>query len=106
MVMTPEKKVKVKVVAMLKAAGVYWFYPVMGGYGSSGVPDIVGCCNGRFFAVECKSGGNKPTALQLKNLAQIQESGGYTLVVNEQNLDSVGELLAFLEKENPNGFHA
>lgn len=96
--MTPEKKVKNKVVAMLKDAGVYYFYPVMGGYGSSGVPDIVGCCNGKFFAVECKSGGNKPTALQLKNMAQIKECGGFAIVVNEQNLDSVEALLKTLKE--------
>jgi hypothetical protein len=38
---TPEAKVKAKAVAQLKALGAYYFYPVTGGYGSSGVPDIV-----------------------------------------------------------------
>ena len=46
--MTPEKKVKMKVVAILKEVGAYYFYPVTGGYGASGVPDIVGCFSGRF----------------------------------------------------------
>ena len=46
--MTPEKKVKNQVVSILKAHGAYYFYPVTGGYGASGVPDIVGCYKGRF----------------------------------------------------------
>ena len=46
MAMTPEAKVKKKVVAVLKELGAYYFYPVTGGYGQSGVPDIVGCYQG------------------------------------------------------------
>jgi Holliday junction resolvase len=90
---TPEAKVKKKVVAILKAAGVYHFYPVMSGYGSSGIPDIVVCCNGRFLAIECKAGNNKPTALQERNMQQIRDSGGVAIVVNEENLNDVQDVL-------------
>ena len=91
--MTPEKKVKVKVVAILKEFGAYYFYPVTGGYGASGVPDIVGCYNGKFFAVECKAGKGKTTALQDKNIAQIIACGGRAIVVNEDNIEDVRSLL-------------
>jgi Holliday junction resolvase len=87
--MTPEKKVKTKVVAILKELRAYYFYPVSGGYGASGIPDIVGCYNGKFFAIECKAGMNKPTPLQEKNLNSIKATGGITLVVNEDNIDDV-----------------
>ena len=90
---TPEAKVKAKVVAQLKALGAYYFYPVTGGYGSSGVPDIVGCYNGKFFGIECKAGNNKPTAQQQKNLDRIAENGGVALVINEQNLNEVTSCL-------------
>lgn len=86
---TPEAKVKKRVVDQLKALGAYYFYPVTGGYGSSGVPDIVGCYNGRFFAIECKAGTNKPTALQQKNIDAIKASGGAAIVVNEANMMEV-----------------
>lgn len=86
---TPEAKVKAKAVAQLKALGAYYFYPVTGGYGSSGVPDIVGCYNGMFFGIECKAGKNKPTPLQEKNLAQIRAAGGLDMVVNEINMNTV-----------------
>jgi Holliday junction resolvase len=86
---TPEAKVKKKVVAQLKTLGAYFFYPVTGGYGASGVPDIVGCYKGKFFAFECKAGKNKPTALQQKNIDDILAQGGAVWVVNEQNMEEV-----------------
>ena len=93
MATTPEAKVKAKVVAILKAYEAYYFYPVTGGYGASGVPDIVGCYRGRFFAIECKAGKNIPTALQERNLAQIKKCGGYALVINEDNIELVANML-------------
>ena len=92
MAMTPEKRVKDKVVKQLKMLGgdVYYFFPATGGYGRSGVPDIVGCYSGRFFAIECKAGKNTTTALQQKELTAIGMAGGVPWVVNEDNVDSVG----------------
>ena len=93
MAMTPEKRVKNAVVKQLKELGAYYFYPVTGGYGASGVPDIVGCYYGRFFAFECKAGNNKPTPLQQKNIDQINEMKGIVAVINETNQDQVRNLL-------------
>lgn len=89
MTKTPEAKVKAKVVAQLKKLGAYYFYPVTGGFGSSGVPDIVGCYKGRFFGIECKANGNKPTPLQLLNLEKITQAGGLALVIDETNANDV-----------------
>ena len=91
---TPEKKVKAKVVAQLKTLGAYYFYPVTGGYGASGVPDIVACLKGRFIGIECKANGNKPTALQKMNLDNIAAQGGIALVIDETN---VNELKGMIE---------
>lgn len=99
MALTPEKKVKDKVKKVLVDAGAYYFMPGTHGYGASGVPDIVGCYQSKFFGIECKAGDNKPTALQLRNLSQITTAGGYTLVVNEDNLNDVSNML----KEIQNG---
>ena len=96
--MTPEKKVKTKVVAILKELGAYYFYPITGGYGASGVPDIVGCYKGRFFAIECKAGKGKTTALQEKNLNNIMTAGGLAIVVHEDNMEDVNELLRYIER--------
>jgi len=101
--MTPEAKVKKKVVAQLKLMNAYYFYPVTGGYGRSGVPDIVGCFGGNFFGIECKSGSNEPTPLQQKNLDDIVKQGGIALVVNEENVGDVGQLLSSVSQRNPSG---
>ena len=93
MAATPEAKVKKAVTDQLKALKAYYFSPVTGGYGRSGVPDIVGVYKGYFFGIECKAGTNKPTALQEKNLRDIQEAGGLALVVNEDNKAEVTEWL-------------
>jgi Holliday junction resolvase len=93
---TPEKKVKKIVVDILKSVGAYYFFPVTGGYGKSGVPDVVVCYKGRFIGIECKAGVNKPTALQERELRRISEAGGESLVVNEENVQTLRILLAGL----------
>jgi Holliday junction resolvase len=92
---TPEKKVKRKIVDILKQYGMYYFYPVTGGYGASGVPDIVACYNGRFIGIEVKADlkKNKPTALQQRNLSEIAQHGGVALVIDAYNLDHLKEVL-------------
>ena len=91
--MTPEGKVKKAVTKQLKELGAYYFFPMTGGYGRSGVPDIVGCYNGYFFGIECKAGKNKPTPLQQKNLTDIQNASGLSWVVNEENVSGVSDKL-------------
>lgn len=93
MAMTPEGRVKAKVVDVLKAEGAYYFFPATHGYGRSGVPDIVACVNGYFLAIECKAGTNKPTALQVRELQQIRHAGGVAVVANEQNWDMLPALI-------------
>ena len=90
--MTPEAKVKKVVVNQLRNLGAYYFYPVTGGYGRSGVPDIVGCYKGKFFGIECKAGRNTPTPLQQINLDDIEKQKGIALVVNEKNMHSVQDI--------------
>lgn len=83
---TPESKVKARVKAILGKYGGYMFMPVTGGYGKSGVPDIVGCLGGKFIAIECKANGGIPTALQLKNLRAIAAAGGHAFVIDETSI--------------------
>jgi hypothetical protein len=90
---TPEAKVKAKVKAALNKHGAYHFSPATGGYGKSGVPDIIACYEGKFIAIECKAGSNKPTALQEANLEAINQHGGFALLINETNIEVVAETL-------------
>ena len=93
MAATPEKKVKLACTALLKKYRAYYFFPVTGGFGKSGVPDIVVCFNGAFLGIECKAGKNKPTALQEAEMLSIRNAGGSTLVINEDNINQLQEWL-------------
>jgi hypothetical protein len=84
---TPEAKVKAKIKEVLKMERVYYAMPIGTGWGNSGVPDFLCCVNGRFLGIEAKANGNKPTELQKKNLMDIELSGGYTAVINENASD-------------------
>lgn len=93
MAQTPEAKVKAKVRKILADAGVYYFSPAANGYGRAGIPDIVGCVNGMFFAIECKANGNTTTALQFRELEGIRAAGGIALVVDEHNTEMVATFI-------------
>lgn len=84
---TPESKVKAKAVEIIKKHKGYYFYPNTGGYGRSGIPDIIVCHRGKFLGVECKAGFNKPTALQEHEMTKIEQAGGTAMVVREDTLD-------------------
>lgn len=93
MAMTPEKKVKVTITKQLDSLGCYYFFPATGGYGQSGVPDIVGCYKGKFFGIECKAGKGKTTVLQDLHLSKIAIAGGIAEVVNEENMHDIVNIL-------------
>jgi Holliday junction resolvase len=90
---TPESKVKTSVVKILKKHNIYYFFPATHGYGRSGVPDIICCANGKFIAIECKAGDNKPTALQELEISRIRAAKGIAAVINENNIDLVEQIL-------------
>jgi len=87
--MTPEAKVKAKVRKLLQEVGAYYAMPLTGGYGNSGVPDFLICKDGKFYGIECKANGGKPTALQLKHLDDIRKAGGIALIVDETNVETL-----------------
>lgn len=92
---TPESKVKQAVRKILDSykPDCWYFMPVGGVFGKAGVPDFVGVCRGRFFAIETKAGKNKPTALQNMQMAAIREAGGVVLVVREDTVNSVADMI-------------
>lgn len=102
MAMTPEKKVKNKVVRLLKEYGAYYFFPASYGMGRSGVPDIVCCLRGCFIGIECKAGKNKPTPLQEKELADIIKAGGISCVINEDNMAELESILTTVMSKDTN----
>jgi Holliday junction resolvase len=97
MATTPEAKVKKAVIEVLRTSDIYYFSPVTGGFGKSGVPDIIACYKGRFIAIECKAGGNTPTALQMREIERIRGAKGVALVVNENNIGAVKDIIDWID---------
>ena len=97
MAQTPEAAVKAAVKRILDAHNVYYFPPATGGYGRSGVPDIVCCVKGYFLAIECKAGNDKTTVLQDRELQAIRDARGVAIVVNEDNLEFLVGLLTVIK---------
>jgi len=93
MAATPESKVKASVRKILNELDVYHFMPPGNGFGRAGIPDIIGCMNGHFIAIECKAGKGKTTALQERELSAISNHGGFAFVVHENNLDVLRQQL-------------
>ena len=81
--MTPEGKVKRKVVEVLKKHEVWYFFPANNGFGKSGIPDIIAIVDGHFMGIEVKSATGRPTELQKICGKQIEDAGGTWLVVSD-----------------------
>jgi len=97
---TPEAKVKAKVKALLAKYKVYYFMPATHGYGSSGVPDIVACMQGKFIGIETKANGNVPTPLQMKNLMSIVDNKGISIIIDETGIGLFAMMLQTWEQPN------
>lgn len=55
-----------------------------------GIPDYLGCVQGRFVAIELKRDAKeKPTRLQRYVLDKIEEAGGLVFVAHPQNAEDV-----------------
>ena len=91
--MTPEGRVKRKAVIELQKRGMYVVFPATGGFGRSGIPDIVCCYKGKFIGIECKAHGNKPTALQQSNLEEIVNNGGIAIVIDETSVFNLKQII-------------
>jgi hypothetical protein len=91
-----ENWVKDKIKSILSDLGIWYFMPVGGYYGKSGIPDFVCCCFGRFVGIEAKRSTGKWTLLQQKIARQIANSNGLYIVVDEFGID---DLVAMLCKD-------
>jgi Holliday junction resolvase len=96
---TPEWKVKRAVRLMLDKMGVYHFMPPANGFGRAGIPDIIGCMDGHFIAIECKAGKGTTTALQDRELNMVLNAGGTTFIARETNLDDLRIVLEIKQNE-------
>lgn len=76
---SPESYHKEDIKKFLATIDCWHFSPFMKGFGKNGVPDIVGCYQGRFFSIEVKREGSKPTPIQERRMAEIRKAGGWAV---------------------------
>jgi hypothetical protein len=93
--MTPEGKIKLEVKKILKKFGAHYIMPVQNGLGTPTL-DFHCCFFGRYFAIETKAPGNKPTPRQERTLVKITRGPSYgkTFVIDGE--EGLLELLDWL----------
>lgn len=109
----PEQQIQKAVVAHLRQRGVpglvFWHTPnnvhggrrrdhiagaIHKGMGArAGVSDLVAFHRGKFFALELKAPGGRPTEAQLAFIADIEREGGFTCIA-----EGLDRALAVLEQ--------
>lgn len=79
---TPEGLLKKKIKAYLDTLdGIWFFSPMMNGYGRAGIPDFIGCYRGMFFAIEAKAPNGVATKNQVKEMVDIHKAHGLVTLV-------------------------
>mgnify|MGYP004730520661 FL=1 len=87
-----EKTITNQILKYLKSLPECFAFKEHGGlYGTSGIPDIIVCCKGKFLAFEVKTEKGKLSKLQEITIAKIQKAKGMAFKVT--NLEEVEEIL-------------
>jgi len=84
MPLTPEGRIKDLVKRLLRRHNVYYHMPVQNGLGAPSL-DFICCCEGKYFAIETKAPGKKPTIRQLKTINDIQLARGKAFVIDGES---------------------
>ncbi len=107
-----EKPFENKVKKWLESQGIYcagkpenqktvpdigWFFKVWGGgYQKSGIPDLIICVNGIFISCEVKGDDGRPSELQKKNTAAINQSNGIGVVLYPDGFEQFKKIIGGL----------
>jgi len=88
----PESVLVDKIIKALREQDKSYWVKIHGGmYQAVGLPDIVGCYNGRFVAIEVKIPGKEKTLTERQKLIlkRIKKAGGYAIMATtkEEALD-------------------
>ena len=92
-----EKNFENKIKNFLKKEGCYFFKFWGTMYTRAGVPDLIACVSGWFVGIEVKSDVGKPSPIQLQNIKEIIEEGGFAVVVRPENFEELKEMILALK---------
>src|SRR5271157_905687 len=90
---------KIKQALQKEFHGSYWFKTAAGPYQTTGLPDIIGCVNGKFVGIEVKMPKRLDTVsvLQQSNLDTITKAGGLSFVATDAK-EAVDEVKKYIGK--------
>lgn len=91
--MAAEKHFENKIKNFLKDNNAWFVKYFANGYTKIGVPDILACVDGHFLGIEVKASNGKPSPLQIHNLREIDESGGYAILLYPDQFDLFKQLV-------------
>lgn len=95
--MSSEATIQRAILRMLDGEPATWYVKIHGsGLGRAGVPDLLVCHRGRFFALEVKGPRGKTTPRQDLELMRVRMAGGVAVVVRsvEDARDALREVAA------------
>jgi hypothetical protein len=76
---------------------MYTYWPVPSGFGRTTI-DVIGCYRGRFFAIEVKADGKKPTLRQTQELTRMAMAMGETFVISGTSDPAIDDLINWLDE--------
>ena len=89
-----EKDIVAAILRYLKTVPLCFCWKEHGGmYGTAGIPDIIACIDGRFFAFEVKQPSGKMTKLQEITIKRIHKANGHA-----HKVTSVEEVIEILKR--------
>ena len=83
-----ELKIQTAILRKLRTSGGLWFkiHDII----TKALPDIIGCYQGLFIAIEVKRVGERPTKLQDWVLEQVEKAGGIGIWIDDvKDLDTL-----------------
>ena len=87
-----EKDIVTAIMRWLKTVPRCFAWKEHGGmYSTAGIPDVICCLDGRFFAFEVKTPEGRLTKLQEHTIQRIKDAGGHAFVV--RSVDDVKAVL-------------
>jgi len=87
-----EKDIVAAIMRWLKTVPLCFAWKEHGGmYGTAGIPDVICCLDGWFFAFEVKTPVGRLTKLQEYTIQRIKDAGGHAFVV--RSVDDVKAVL-------------
>ena len=86
-----ENKIQASIVRFLKKQEGGWVYPTCDRF-TVGIPDVIGCLKGTFFALEVKQPTGRLSKVQAYQLARIRLSGGIA-----ERVDSLADVKKLLD---------